>query len=207
MFTQYVTWPIVDLCLLDMLLGQLSTSVCQVCCLANCRLLFARYVTWPIVDLCLPDMLLGQLSTYIYQIHYLGQLSTYVYQVCYLGQLSTYIYLVCCYLANCRLMFTRYVTWPIVDLCLRDMLIGLKKLIVDVYLPDMLLGLKKLLVNGSLLLVLVGFCCDTYIYGGFIAFLSKYLEVAFNLTPYVANMYTGKYVNLSLRPMTLVVWF
>ena len=187
--------------------------------LANCRLLFARYVTWPIVDLCLPDMLLGQLSTYISQIRYLGQLSTYVYQVCYLGQLSTYIYLVC-YLANCRLMFTRYVTWancrltftryvtwPIVDLCLRDMLLGLKKLIVDLYLPDMLLGLKKLLVNGSLLLVLVGFCCSTYIYGGFIAYLSKYLEVAFNLTPYVANMYTGKYVNLSLRPMTLVLWF
>ena len=37
-------------------------------------------------------------------------------------------------------MFTQYVTWPIVDLCLPDMLLVLKTLIVDVCLPNMLLG-------------------------------------------------------------------
>ena len=94
-----------------------------------------------------------------------------------------------------------------VDIRLPDMLPGLKKLIVDLCFLDMLHGLKKLTVNASLVLVLVGFCCDTYIYGGFLAFLSKYLEVAFNLSPYVANMYSGEYVSLLLRALALVVGF
>ena len=97
MFTRYVAWPIVDFCLPGMLLGQLSTFVCQICYLANCRLMFTRYVTWPIVDLYLPDTLLGSIVDLCLPGMLLGQLSAYVYQVCYL--------------ANCRLIFTINVNW------------------------------------------------------------------------------------------------
>ena len=111
MFNRYVAWPIVDFCLPGMLLGQLTTFVCQICYLANCRLMFTRYVTWPIVDLYLPDTLLGSIVDLCLPGMLLGPIvDLYLPGMLLLGQLSAYVYQVC-YLANCRLMFTRYVNW------------------------------------------------------------------------------------------------
>lgn len=62
----------------------------------------------------------------------------------------------------------------------------------DVCLPDMLLSLKMLFVNASLVALILGFCCDAYLYAGYVTFMSKYLEIQFNLSAYAANIFSGQ---------------
>jgi len=59
----------------------------------------------------------------------------------------------------------------------------------------MFLSLKKLFLNASLVALIIGFCCDAYLYAGYVTFMSKYLEIQFNLTAYAANIFSGQYTH------------